>query len=195
MPQFDLETLNRKEEDLISNYTLIPNSTLKVHDKFDNLADVSASFSDPFPEIIINSQTVQVSPNNEKITLSFEADIRDPLADIVNQKADITEVYLEYIDPSTDEDIIINKLLVSKVEELKSKWRPYAHKQIVKTPTIVIPLIGDEISVNLSCINALGNKTVASILIESSPVFNEQDEDIIDNYLFKKYTINNGIGL
>ncbi|MDO5971424.1 alkaline phosphatase family protein [Flavivirga aquimarina] len=191
VPQFDLESLTRKEEDITHNYELIPRPTIRIYDQFDKLADVSTSFSNPFPDIIIDPNSVQVNVSNNIASISLEAEIEDALANIVNGLADIDKILVEYIDPSKEDYLISREVNFSRTEGERTKWKPYAHKLNTSVSNINIPLIGNQTNLNLVCTNVLGNKSTASVIIEANTVTTDSITEMADSYNFKSFSIEN----
>ncbi|WP_411031256.1 alkaline phosphatase family protein [Spongiimicrobium sp. 3-5] len=197
IPQFDGVSLQADEPKEIE-YSMLPDNIIYVYDKTGKESGIAANFSNPFPTVIINPNSIDIgSVSENKATIYFEADIRDPLADIVKNKADIKEVYLEYIDPSTEDFIVIQNLQIKKTPENTSKWRPFAHKISVSIPSTSVPLIGKETNINLRVVNALGNTSTASVILVSEEK-EPQKDDFLQFYEYSyqsfKHTdaINNG---
>ncbi|NAY93105.1 hypothetical protein GTQ34_14395 [Muricauda sp. JGD-17] len=199
-PNFDLQTKLRKDDDIVTDYVLIPNPRISIGNGNGQQINLTANFSNPFPEVIIDDGSIHIEQlSNNSLSLSFSATITDFLDDVVENDAELKGIYLEYLDPSSQDFQISRRLNFNKSPSKPTKWRPYAHNYKISVQNELVPVFGEETSVNVRAVNALGNETSASIVLLAS---GEKNNSEISNdpsfepvrFKHQKFEVSNGIG-
>ncbi|OUR99329.1 hypothetical protein A9Q86_12190 [Flavobacteriales bacterium 33_180_T64] len=166
----------------------IKNAEFRIYTSHKDTVETTTNFSKPFPKVAISSHTIQIANSSEnKVSVSFSADVTDVLADIVDKTADINKIYLEYLDPSSETLEVSKPLSIQKSSVNTTKWQPYAHEARVEVNDESIPLIDRETYVNIRAVNVLGNETVASVIIFSK-------EGSSGQFIYQSYKHNDGAG-
>ncbi len=169
---------------------------LHIYNQKGDSVSLLTNFSKPFPTVKIDESTVFVeSVGDNLVSVSFSAGITDLLANSVEEKADIQNVYLEFLDPLNENLQLSEKLPVNKISVTPSKWSPYAHESRVIIQEKRIPLYDHKIHVNIKAVNILGNATIASLIINAKK--NQTNNESANNqnpisYSYLSHKVSNG---
>ncbi len=154
----------------------------KALNNFDEEIGASSSFSNPYPEIIldeIKQQDLTVSGEIASVRLSGR--VKSSIADIVDHPtAKISRIHIEYFEPASSDGGVTSRLIEVAVEqdssEPKTSRRPFAFKGSFST-TAKIPLWAGDIEVAVRAENLIGNSGYDSFTLHVTTGEDEIDSD------------------